>query len=68
MTREQVIAAGVRNLKQYGYPHVTPENILKDEIYWAFFKRMLEDNLGKGADDVIKGLLAELPAQGEAQK
>jgi hypothetical protein len=60
--REQLIAAGIRNLKEYGYPAVSAENILTDQIYGAFFKGMLEDNLGKSdtADEAIKALIAEL--------
>ena len=58
--RDKLIAAGVRNLKEFGYPSVTPENILTDIIYSGFFKSMLEDNLGKGADDAINALLAEI--------
>lgn len=42
-TREQLIANGVRNLKKFGYPSVTPENILTTPIYVAFFKPMLEE-------------------------
>lgn len=56
-TQKHLIAAGVKNLKEYGYPHVTVENILTDTIYSAFFKSMLEDNKGKGVDTAIKGLL-----------
>ena len=59
-TRDKIVAAGVRNLKEFGYPEVTEKNILTDQIYKAFFKSMLEDNLGKGADKEIKALLKEL--------
>lgn len=58
--RQKLITAGIKNLKEYGYPGVTEENILTDDIYKAFFKSMLNDNLGKGADNAIKSLLAEL--------
>lgn len=37
----KLIEAGVRNLKEFGYPSVNAENILTDEIYKAFFERML---------------------------
>lgn len=60
MIRNKLLAAGVRNLKEFGYPHVNVDNILTDEIYKAFFVSMLRDNLGKGADKDIKALLAEL--------
>jgi len=42
-TREQLIANGVRNLKKFGYPNVSAENILTDKIYSAFFKPMLDE-------------------------
>ena len=61
--RDKLIAAGVRNLKEYGYPDVNAENILTDLIYRGFFLSMLEDNLGKGVDDAIKPLIAEIEAQ-----
>lgn len=64
--RDKLIAAGVRNLKEYGYPAVDAENILTDEIYSGFFKSMLEDNLGQGFDTEINGLLASLTKAGEA--
>ena len=63
MTNEQVkehlLKAGVKNLKQFGYPEVTTENILTDEVYKEFFKSMLNDNKGNGKqiDEVIDQLL-----------
>lgn len=60
--RDKLIANGIRNLKEYGYPSVDASNILTDHIYSQFFKSMLEDNLGKGADKDIKALLAEIEA------
>jgi hypothetical protein len=64
MLRDKLLANGVRNLKEFGYPAATKENILTDRIYSAFFKSMLEDNMGKGADEAIKALLAEIkPAE-----
>ena len=58
--RNAILAAGVKNLKEFGYPEVTPTNILTDAIYKEFFKSMLNDNLGKGYDSVINELLAEV--------
>lgn len=40
---KKLIEAGIRNLKEFGYPSVNAENILTDEIYRAFFARMLEN-------------------------
>ena len=59
--RKKLIAAGVKNLKQFGYPKVDEFNLLTDQIYKAFFRSMLEDNLGNGAaiDAEINHLLKE---------
>ena len=64
--RDKIIAAGVRNLKEFGYPEASAQNILTDQIYRAFFKSMLEDNLGKGADKPVKALLEEIQAKDKA--
>jgi hypothetical protein len=61
--RDKLIAAGVRNLKEFGYPNANAKNILTDMIYSSLFKAMLEDNLGMGADDAIIALLAEIAGQ-----
>lgn len=53
--KEKLIAAGVKNLKEFGYPNCNAQNILTDEIYKAFFKRMLDDNKGQ-RDDVDKAI------------
>jgi hypothetical protein len=60
--RIALIRAGVANLKEYGYPSVTQENILTDMIFKMFFVSMLKDNLGKSAahDEEINKLLEEL--------
>lgn len=60
--RDQLLRAGVRNLKEFGYPNVTKENILTDYVFKKFFKGMLEDNKGKSArhDPVIEQLLKEI--------
>lgn len=62
MYRDRLLEAGVKNLKEYGYPDVTKENILTDQIYSAFFKSMLQDsdNMGKGMDEHIIALLKEI--------
>lgn len=63
--RDKLIAAGVKNLNEFGYKKCNKENILSDEIYRQFFKRMLEDNKGQGnsIDKEIDVLLAEINAQ-----
>ena len=58
--RRRLLIAGVRNLQEYGYPSVTVDNILTDYVFAAFFKSMLEDNKGQGADKEINALLAEI--------
>lgn len=66
MTNEQIkqhlLKAGVKNLKEYGYPEVDTKNIITDIIYSGFFKSMLEDNKGNGkqVDEVIDELLLSL--------
>lgn len=62
MIRDKLIAAGVRNLREFGYPHVTADNLLTDEVYSAFFASMLRDNKGNGVDTEIDALLSELAA------
>ena len=66
MNRDKLIAAGVRNLKAFGYPAVTADNILTDKLFSKFFRSMLEDNLGRGSDALVKQLIAEIDA-GETQ-
>jgi len=60
--REHLLTSGVKNLKEFGYPEVTTETILTDEVYKIFFKSMLEDNLGNGkqVDEVIDQILSEV--------
>ena len=62
MAREHLIAAGVRNLKEFGYPAVTTENIMTDQVYRRFFKAMLEGNLGdpRFNDGQLRALIAEI--------
>lgn len=60
--REKLIAAGVRNLHEFGYKNCTAENIMTDDIYKLFFKSMLEENKGNGEaiDKEIDTLLSEI--------
>lgn len=63
--KEKLLIAGVKNLKEFGYPEVNKENILTDIIYAGFFKSMLLDNkgqAGKQVDTVIDELLTLLTA------
>lgn len=67
MTNEKIkshlITAGVANLIEFGYPYANKENILTDLVYGAFFKSMLENNIGKSTkqvDAVINELINTL--------
>lgn len=62
--RDKLIKAGVKHLKEYGYPECNKDNIITDIIYSEFFKSMLEGNKGQSdaADEVIDGILAEIAA------
>jgi hypothetical protein len=62
MMEEKLIAAGVKNLHEYGYPYCSKSNILTDQIYRAFFVSMLKENKGKAGatvDMAIDSLLAK---------
>ena len=37
----QLIKAGIKALKEYGYPNVTEDNIISDYIYSSFFRELL---------------------------
>lgn len=58
--QKKLLANAVRNLREFGYPDCDEKNILTDPIYSAFFKSMLEDNIGQGFDMDIKVLLAAI--------
>ena len=60
--KDKLIAAGVKNLKEFGYPGVNSGNILTDSTYKAFFKKMLEENKGQRADvdKAIEDLLRQI--------
>ena len=67
MTKKEIkfrlIKAGIKNLKEFGYPSVNEENILTDIVYSAMFKSMLNDNVGKSTkqvDGVIDELLKQI--------
>ena len=60
--KSKLIAAGVKNLREFGYPDCTKDNILTDAIYSELFKCMLIENKGNGADidTAIDELLTQL--------
>lgn len=45
MTRDTVLASGVKSLRRYGYRSCTEENIMTDMVYSAFFKTLLEKTI-----------------------
>jgi hypothetical protein len=59
---KQLLINGVKNLKEFGYELVNEENILTDEVYSAFFERMLNENKGHNAqvDKAIQALLNKI--------
>lgn len=62
-----LLTAGVKNLKEFGYPAVNVDNITSDYLFAMFFKRMLEDNEGQRADvDEAIGRLKEEIEKNEA--
>jgi len=71
MTQEQIknhlIRAGIKNLKEFGYPDANEENILTDIVYAGMFKSMLNDNKGlatKQVDDAIDEILLMIKQNG----
>ena len=52
--RAALIAAGVKNLKAFGYPSANAESILADHVYKAFFNRMLQDEGSISRDPAIE--------------
>jgi hypothetical protein len=60
----KLIAAGIKNLKTFGYPDVNEKNILTDQIYSALFLSMLKENLGHGKaiDKEVNALIKQVEA------
>ena len=61
---KKLIQAGVRNLREFGYPDCNENNILTDKIYSAFFRSMLEDNKRHGVDREINAILERMNGNG----
>lgn len=59
---EMLLDAGVRNLKEFGYPKVNSKNIVTDYVYSEFFSRMLNDSYGKSPsiDSAIKKIRKQI--------
>ena len=61
--RDKLIAAGVRNLREFGYPSCDEKNILTDMVFSRFFDTMLKDTKGQAGaevDSVVDSLLKEI--------
>lgn len=58
---EKLIAAGVKNLREYGYPDCNKDNITTDIIYKYFFIAILKENKGinESVDIAIDNLIAK---------
>lgn len=58
----KLIAQGVKNLRQFGYPDCDSDNIMTDQIYKRFFISMLQENLGQSErfDAQIQPLINEI--------
>ncbi len=62
--RDGLLAAGVKNLKEFGYPSCNKKNIMTDMVYRKFFLHMLEgeenDTKIANIETVRQSLIAEL--------
>ncbi len=63
--RNALITAGVKNLKNLGYPQCDDSNIMTDLVYRQFFRSMLVENKGvqKSFDPEINQIIAEIDKQ-----
>ena len=66
--RSRLIANGVRNLKVFGYPSVTPDDILTDHIYSAFFKGKVKETASGVVPTVIKSACAMILKETESKE
>jgi hypothetical protein len=61
--RDKLIAAGIKNLREFGYPSCDEKNILTDMIFSRFFEMMLKETkgqAGKDIDEAVDALLKEI--------
>ncbi len=45
MMRDRLVKAGIKHLREFGYPSVDETNILTDYVFRKFFKKMLEGTI-----------------------
>jgi len=66
-TRRKLLENGARNLRNFGYPDATAENILDVMIFRELFKAMLKDdenvNLSRAVEHAKEELLTEIEAK-----
>lgn len=48
--QQKLIQAGVKNLKEFGYPECDETSILTDKVYSRFFLSMLDDHMGNSSE------------------
>lgn len=58
--RTKLIEAGVRHLKEVGYPQCDAENIFTDYIYGELFHRMLEGTIEEVPIEIVRSVCREL--------
>lgn len=58
--RDSIIRAGVKNLREFGYPKANMDTILTDAVYKAFFAKMLEDNIESSTNPTITFIMKRL--------
>lgn len=72
LRREQLLASLSDDIRLFGYPQCTPDNVLTDRIYSMFARKMLEDivaEFGEGTPQVVHDILAEMkPADQGAER
>jgi len=61
--RALIINQAVRNLLEYGYPHVNSKNIFIDTVYKEFFLSMLKDSCNQTENPDVTKVLNELIAE-----
>ena len=66
--RDHFLKMGVKNLKEFGYPSVTTENILTEYIFRKMFQGMLEDESNITSSKTVESVRLELIAEIKANK
>lgn len=63
-TREQILGAVARNLREFGYPDCTADNVLTTYLFGQFAKSQLEDfmELNPSTSDIVQPMLDEIAA------